>query len=173
MSKFPIKMFFTNFSENLFIYYDNLSWYLVITVFVTGVSALLTLLLHLEVPVIEWFERMFPFIYASPVSTKSQTSNTENNIRDTQDSMNDNTDKILLHNNDDADKLDIWDLNTVKRKTIFKDVNVKLTPEQKAEEEQAVKEQLAKIFALLKEQEDKFKVSDMEDLEEQLSLYKN
>ncbi|XP_026481618.1 uncharacterized protein LOC113388456 [Ctenocephalides felis] len=166
-------MFFTNFSENLFIYYDNLSWYLVITVFVTGVSALLTLLLHLEVPVIEWFERMFPFIYASPVSIKSQTSNTENNIRDTQDSINDDTDKILSHNNDDADKLDIWDLNTVKRKTIFKDVNVKLTPEQKAEEEQAVKEQLAKIFALLKEQEDKFKVSDMEDLEEQLSLYKN
>uniref|UniRef100_A0A6M2DJ23 Putative conserved protein with signal anchor panstrongylus lignarius n=1 Tax=Xenopsylla cheopis TaxID=163159 RepID=A0A6M2DJ23_XENCH len=165
-------MAINNLAENISIYYDNLSWYLVVTILVTGVCTLLTLCLQFQIPVIEAIEKMFPFAFTSLVSTKSQTSDLADSSKIQNllaESLRENSEEVLNTYGLDED-LDI--MHSVNRKHIFNDVHNRMTPEQLVQEEEVVQQQLSKIYALMREQADKFNVHDMEDLEEQLTLYK-
>ncbi|KAJ9582288.1 hypothetical protein L9F63_003417 [Diploptera punctata] len=59
-----------------------------------------------------------------------------------------------------------------RQKAIAEQLSAGLTPEQLEEEKEMEKKQLEAILQLLKEQEDKFHVNSMEELEDQLRLYR-
>ncbi|KAL0270802.1 UNVERIFIED_CONTAM: hypothetical protein PYX00_008094 [Menopon gallinae] len=61
----------------------------------------------------------------------------------------------------------------MKQKALVQEMKSKLTEDELEEERKTEKMQLQKIFQLLQEQEDKFQMSSMEQLEDQLHLYIN
>ncbi|XP_039283676.1 matrix-remodeling-associated protein 7-like isoform X2 [Nilaparvata lugens] len=58
------------------------------------------------------------------------------------------------------------------RQPIVQQISSGLTEDQLKEEREAEAQQLAEIFQLLQNQEDKFNVSSMEELEDQMKLYR-
>ncbi|XP_021932573.1 matrix-remodeling-associated protein 7 isoform X2 [Zootermopsis nevadensis] len=59
-----------------------------------------------------------------------------------------------------------------RQKAIVEQLSAGLTEEQLQQEKETERKQLEAIFQLLKEQEDKFHVNSMEELEDQLRLYR-
>ncbi|PNF32548.1 hypothetical protein B7P43_G02420 [Cryptotermes secundus] len=59
-----------------------------------------------------------------------------------------------------------------RQKAIAEQLSAGLTEEQLQQEKETERKQLEAIFQLLKEQEDKFHVNSMEELEDQLRLYR-
>lgn len=84
------------------------------------------------------------------------------------------------HNNQQAkDPMEIKDSESIlsriklsRQKAIAEQLSAGLTEEQLQQEKETERKQLEAIFQLLKEQQDKFHVNSMEELEDQLRLYR-
>ncbi|PSN57641.1 hypothetical protein C0J52_05417 [Blattella germanica] len=136
-------MMYSSWFGNLGIFFDNLSVYYVITFLLSFLAVFLTW----------WFQDTQPKHLQD--DTNKERENQENDSADIYDK-----DSIVTQ------------YKMTRQKVIAEQLSAGLTEEQLEEEKETEKKQLEAIFRLLKEQEDKFHVNSMEELESQLRLYR-
>ncbi|KDR12664.1 matrix-remodeling-associated protein 7 isoform X1 [Zootermopsis nevadensis] len=89
-------------------------------------------------------------------------------ISDTNYSNEQANDLLEMSNNESI----LSQIKMSRQKAIVEQLSAGLTEEQLQQEKETERKQLEAIFQLLKEQEDKFHVNSMEELEDQLRLYR-
>lgn len=143
---------FSEYTKNLLIYYNNLSTYYVICVFMSVTAIILTWIFHTK-----------------DLDTEDAKLESENNDETTTEDVAANKEE----NDDVSDDVEniIASYKNTKKVTIDQ-LAAELTDDQLEEEKEAERAQLAAILELLKQQEDKFQVGSMEELEGQLRLYR-
>lgn len=65
------------------------------------------------------------------------------------------------------------EIKKVKQRIISKEIEGKMTPEERLKEREIQRKQLEEIYKLMQEQDDKFGIEDMTDVSEQMKYYTN
>ncbi|XP_022189711.1 matrix-remodeling-associated protein 7 [Nilaparvata lugens] len=141
----------TLWSENFSIYSENLSIYYIICISLSVLSVVFTW----------YFHNFYIFQGLNCADQKEDMSTDEGNS----DSMKDKDSNIEV-------RKEIFSQLKAVRQPIVQQISSGLTEDQLKEEREAEAQQLAEIFQLLQNQEDKFNVSSMEELEDQMKLYR-
>lgn len=128
--------------DNFVVYYDNLSMYYVVSVVMSFVALYLAW----------WYSS---YTQGTDVTSEHALSS-ENNPYDDGVSKSGLLKKIKL----------------ARQEAIEQELAAGLTDQQLQQERETEQAQLAAIFKLLQQQEEKFQVSSMEELQEQLKLYR-
>ncbi|RZF39641.1 hypothetical protein LSTR_LSTR001162 [Laodelphax striatellus] len=139
----------TLWSENFSIYSENLSVYYIICISLSVLSVVFT-----------WYFHNF-----YTISSANRPNQREDMSKDEQrsDSLKDSNTEV---------RKEIFSQLKAVRQPIVQQISSGLTEDQLKEEREAEAQQLAEIFQLLQNQEDKFNVSSMEELEDQMKLYR-
>ncbi|XP_046660262.1 matrix-remodeling-associated protein 7 [Homalodisca vitripennis] len=148
--------------ENLSIYNDSLSVYYLASVFISILSV-----------VFAWWYHKYTIASNGKDKTK-MTTNCQNVVP--QPSVNNEVSDFSEGEEQDNDHLDDEIISKLKigRQTLLAEkVAASLTEEQLLEEREVEKQQLEAIFQLLQSQQDKFQVASIEELENQLKLYRH
>lgn len=147
--------------ENLSIYNDNLSVYYIGSIIISLVSVLLT-----------WWYHRYEKNQRQNATLHSQLSGDENyadNIHEEQ---------CVTHSEEKASvgesSIHTWSqIKAARHSAIVDQLTASLTDEQLQEERKIEAQQLEAIFKLLQNQEDKFQVGTMQELQDQLKLYRH
>jgi len=135
--------------ENLSIYRDNLSVYYVGSVFITFLSVVLTW----------WYHRY----NINKIQAGDENQSSRSQCKDIPPPESDEV----------RDAEIVTQLKLSKQSLLAEQVAATLTEDQLKEEREMEQQQLQVIFQLLQSQEDKFQVSSLEELHDQMKLYRH
>lgn len=134
---------YTSWFSNFSVYYDNLSVYYICTILLSFLAVFVT-----------WW------LLDSDRKHPEDDDNFQNN-QQANDPVEINDSESILSQ-----------IKMSRHKAIAEELSSGLTEEQLQQEKETEKKQLEAIFQLLKEQQDKFNVNSMEELKDQLRLYR-
>lgn len=148
--------------ENLSIYNDNLSVYYIGSIVISLVSVLLT-----------WWYHRYEKNRRQSLISNSQLSREEDfadNFGEEEQNITFSEEKTNLNESN----IHTWSqIKAARQSAIVEQLTASLTDEQLQEERKIEAQQLEAIFQLLQNQEDKFHVGSMQELQDQLKLYRH
>lgn len=151
---------------------DDSTWYM-LTISITSILLVLSTIYTIRNVLKIWRK-------GSPIPVSDKTSPGEKTIgENTDEEVEDNETERPVMEGGDAPEIDPMqycehiqsEVKKAKIRVAEKRIGETMTPEQIAEEKELQRKQLEEIFRLMQEQNEKFGVSSVEDIQNQMKLY--